>query len=79
MIKTYFTFGSDPLYPFGRDDYVVAQGESLKECVHKFMKKYPNPRPGCSHLVNCAFFYKEEEWKTFYTHYYGTDPAEVIE
>lgn len=78
MIKTYFTFGSDPLYPFSRDDYVVVYGESVGECIHKFMKKYPNPRPGRSHLINCAFYYKEVEWRERCAHFYGPEPVEVI-
>ena len=79
MIKTYFTFGSDPLYPFGRDDYVVAQGESLKECVHKFMAKHPNPRPEWENVANCAFIYSEKEFMKSCAHFYGPEPAEVIE
>ena len=79
MIKTYFTFGSDLLFPFGYDEYVTVYGESVADCVHKFMKKYPNPRIDCSHIVNCAFFYKEEEWREKCAYFYGPEPVEVIE
>jgi hypothetical protein len=79
MVKTYFTFGSDPLFPFGYDEYVTVCGESVADCVHKFMKKYPNPRLESEHIVNCAFFYDEKKWTEECACYYGPEPAEVIE
>ena len=79
MVKTYFTFGSDPLFPFSRDEYVVACGKDLKECIHKFMERHPNPRPEHKNIANCAFIYNEKEFLRDAAKYYGPEPAEVIE
>lgn len=75
--KFYFTFGSDPAFPFGRNEYVVVHAANMGEAVHKFQREYPNRRG--SNLVNCAFWYDEEEWNSRTKQYYpNTEPAEVI-
>ena len=79
MIKIYFTFGSDPRYPFGINDYVVAHGIDVSDCLRKFREKYPNPRPDHERILNCAFFYTETKFKKECAKYYGPEPAEVIE
>ena len=75
MMKVYFTFGSDPRYPYGRDQYVVAEAETLHDAVQKFRHRHPDRTPG---LVNCAFFYQENEFNKFRHLYDGAEPAEVI-
>lgn len=75
--KYYFTFGTDCRYPYGINDYVLVLAKNEAEAVHKFQQKYPN-RPE-SNLVNCAFWYDEEERNMYTKQYYeGREPAEVI-
>ena len=77
MPNFYFTFGSNPAYPFGRDDYVKVTAPNLGEAVRLFQEHHPN-RPG-SNLVNCAFWYTEEEFNKFRDeHYPGREPIEVL-
>ena len=73
----YFTFGTDPAYPYGIEDYVVVHAASLSDAVHKFNQKH-RKRPG-SNATNCAFWYTEEEWNKSTKQYYGDrKPVEVI-
>lgn len=58
--KFYFTFGSDPEYPFGRDKFVLVKANGLKAAILKFKARHPN-RPG-SNTVNCAAWYNEKQW-----------------
>lgn len=78
MEKYYFTFGSDPAYPYGREDYLVVIGKDRPDCVKAYMKKYP-PREPDSAVVNCADIYSEASWVTSARKYYkGKEPVEVI-
>ena len=73
----YFTFGTDPQYPYGQDDYVVVRAENLSNAVQKFRQKYPN-RPRSS-AVNCAFWYTQKQWDNGTSQYYaGREPADTI-
>lgn len=77
MEKLYFTFGSDPQYPYGRDAYVMAIGTDVKDCIEAYRKKHPN-RAG-SDAINCADYYTEKEWKSVIeTYYKNTTRAELI-
>ena len=77
MINFYFTFGANPEYPFGMEDYVKVTAPDLGEAVKLFQEHHPN-RPG-SNLVNCAFWYTENEFKNMRDKYYnGKEPAEVL-
>ena len=77
MTKTYFTFGSDPLYPYGQRDYVEVQAENIDQACELFQATHPN-RPG-SKYINCAFIYHEEEFRTIRDRFYGgRPPVEVI-
>lgn len=73
----YFTFGSDLRFPYSSDDYVMVQAEDLDEACDKFNKKYP-PRDKAGSVVNCAFFYTEDQFNKFRDQYYPGEPAEVI-
>ena len=79
MLKNYyFTFGSDPLYPYGAKDYVIVKAGAFSEALEKYKACHPN-RPGSS-AINCAFCYPEEEFSRFRDRYYkGVEPAEIIE
>ena len=77
MAKFYFTFGSDPEYPYGRNDYVEVEAKGLNEACCLFNLVHP-PREG-SDLLNCAFFYSEESFNKFREEYYpNRQPIETI-
>lgn len=76
MKNFYYTFGTDPQFPFGIEDYVVIEAVNINMANHIFMAKYPGPH---ENLVNCAFYYTEEEFNRFRDKYYkGIEPSDVI-
>ncbi len=60
-MNVYFTFGTNPAFPYGIDDYVVVIGADVKDCIKTFKDAHPN-RPG-SDAINCADYYGEHQWK----------------
>lgn len=76
MKNFYYTFGSDPQYPFGKNDYVVVEAVDIRMANAMFMRKHPGPHED---IVNCAFFYTEEKFNAFRDKYYAdVQPIEVI-
>lgn len=77
MNEYYFTFGSNPLFPYGINDYVLVYAENRNAACDKFSAKYPNrPKSGC---INCAFVYSKEEFDKFRDRFYkGVNPIDVI-
>lgn len=74
MTSTFFTFGSDPEYPFGEGNYVEIQAPDQLIACRVFQALYPN-RPG-STLINCAFIYSEAEFAKMRDKYYkGVKPS----
>ena len=59
MENFYFTYGSDPIFPFYRG-YVIVKAESLGEAIGKYRKEYPDIHEG---FINCSFYYTESEWQ----------------
>ena len=55
----YFTFGSDPKFPFYKG-YLIVKAESINVACDKFGKKYPGRLP---YTINCSAYYTEEQWK----------------
>lgn len=55
----YFTFGSDPKFPFYKG-YLIVKAESINVACDKFEKKYPGCLP---YTINCSAYYTEEQWK----------------
>ena len=78
MIVLYFTFGSDPAFPYGRNDYLIAIGKDMRDCIDTYKKAYPN-RPG-SESLNCADYYTAAEWKETGDRYYKNIryPKEIL-
>lgn len=77
MANFYFTFGSNPAFPYGRDDFVQVVADDIREAVTIFRHHHPN-RPG-SNLVNCAFWYTEDEFSKFREEFYpGREPVETL-
>lgn len=75
--RYYFTFGSDPHYPYGINDYVVVEADGYSEACYLFNAVHP-PRTG-SDLLNCAFVYSEERFQEDCAKYYpGVQPKEII-
>jgi len=72
--KFYFTFGSDPGFPY-QNTYIIVLAESEKAAVEKFRDKYPDRHKD---IVNCAFWYSEERWNGSQNETGYGDPAEVI-
>lgn len=75
MEKWYFTFGSDPGFPY-QNAYVVVMADTEKEAVGKFRAKFPDRN---RNTVNCAFWYSEKRWRQSANPAYYGSPEEVIE
>lgn len=77
MERFYFTFGSDPGFPYGRGDFVIVIGSSYRDCMDTFKQAYPN-RPG-SGAMNCADYYSATEWPKIKEKYYpGKMPKKIL-
>lgn len=77
MKKYFFTFGSDPRFPYGREDFVEVHAVDLPAACELFRSVFPN-RPG-SDCLNCADYYTDEEFDTFRSWAFGTkEPAVVL-
>ncbi len=72
--KFYFTFGSDPGFPY-QNTYIIVMADTESEAVEKFQAKFPDRHKG---IVNCAFWYPEEEWRGSLSEAAYGEPAEVI-
>lgn len=58
-VKMYFTFGSDPGFPY-QNGYVIVHGNSNDAAIKKFRERFPDRH---ENIVNCAFFYTQEQWE----------------
>lgn len=59
MSKFYFTYGTDPNYPY-RGGWTEVEAPSLGAAIEIFQQYHPDrPGTGC---VNCAFYYTQEQW-----------------
>lgn len=54
----YFTFGNDILFPY-QNGYLIVKAYTLDEAIQKFRNKFPDRR---KNIVNCAFWYTEDNW-----------------
>ena len=78
--KFFYTFGSDPDYPYAETEYVEVHARSMQEADEKFMAVIPN-RKG-STCLNCAFVYSEKQWikGNIQSRYYcDKQPIKIIE
>ena len=77
MKKYYFTFGTDPQFPYKANEYVVAEAVNKNMAIRMFMAKYPGPY---AMIANCSFCYPEEEFEKNRDKYYkGVEPADVLQ
>jgi hypothetical protein len=58
MNKFYFTFGTNEEFPY-RGGWVEVFADNLKHAISKFRTRFPDRHKG---IVNCAFWYTEEQW-----------------
>ena len=74
----FYTFGTDPEFPFGIEEFVEVHADTPSQANKKFMVRFPC-REG-STLINCAWVYPEAEWEKVYNeHYSGKKPAIIID
>ena len=76
--KFYFTFGSDPEFPYGFGEFVEIEAADEDEAREVFRAVFPS-RPG-SQFLNCSSVYTELEWKQRVKdkYYKGVEPSAVI-
>lgn len=55
----YFTYGTDPGYPF-EGGYTLIFADNVKEAIKLFRKRHPDRHEG---VVNCAFIYTAGEFE----------------
>lgn len=60
MHKYYYTFGSDPGFPY-QSGWVEIHATSRLEADKKFREHFPD-RPGHEGIMNYSFCYTEERW-----------------
>lgn len=73
----YFTFGTDPAYPYGINDYVQIKAENIHVAQLAFQREHPN-RSG-SDCYNYAFDYDQDAWNDIKEKYYkNVPPVETI-
>lgn len=74
----FFTFGTDPQFPFGINEFVEVHADNPNQAAAKFKGYYPNRSGG--NVLNCSSVYGEEKWKEIYKEYYnGRKPSRVID
>lgn len=74
----FYTFGTDPRFPHGIEEYVEVHADTRNQADQKFKSRYPCREE--SNLLNCAWIYSEKEWERIYKeHYSGKRPARVID
>lgn len=73
--KYYFTFGSDPGFPY-QNAYLVIEAFNKSSAIRKFRKKFPDRH---ENVYNASFCYSQEEWeKQEFEKLYPDGPAEII-
>lgn len=78
MNKYFYTFGSDPQFPYGLEDFVEVHAETRNEADQKFQQAFPNY---CgSSCLNCAWVYSEKSWlPNWRAYYHEKPPVKIIE
>ena len=73
--KFYFTFGSDPGFPY-QNTYLIVEAVIESSAIRKFRKKFPDRH---ENTFNAAFCYSQEKWERYGCEkHYPDGPAEVI-
>ena len=77
MIEVYFTFGSDPKFPYDREQYVKIIGKDVKDCTATFRKHFPQPDKK-DKTLNCADYYSGKTWEDTKHNFEGRLPAKTL-
>ena len=72
--KFYFTFGSDPGFPY-QNTYLVVEAVNEKSAIRKFRKKFPDRN---INVYNASFCYSQEKWEEYGCEKYYPDGPETI-
>lgn len=79
MANFYFTFGSHPEFPYGREDFVQVIAPTMRDAARIFRDHHPD-RASSPGLLNCSDLYTEEMFNKFRNEYYrGREPVEILE
>lgn len=73
-MKYYFTFGTDPVFPF-HGGHLIVEANSKADAIRIFRHKYPDIIRG---VLNYSFDYTEEEWAKVSTKMREKEPYEVL-
>lgn len=72
----YFTFGTNPQFPHGINEYVKVEARTMHEAEQIFRSVYPDVHENC---LNCAFVYTEDEFSQIKNVYYkDVEPVETL-
>lgn len=58
MNRFFYTFGSDPQYPY-KNGWVEVHAETWEQAHEKFRTRFPDVHKD---TLNCAFFYDADRW-----------------
>ncbi len=77
MNRYFYTFGSDPGFPY-QCGWVEVRAKSWQEAHQKFRSRFPDRNED---TLNCSFFYNEQQWAAISpeTNWEGRKCYEVIE
>lgn len=59
-MKMYYTFGTEPYFPYGEGEYIVVEAPTPELCHALFRSKHPDR---CESSLNCADYYPEHEFE----------------
>jgi hypothetical protein len=78
MPNFYFTFGSHPAFPYGREDFIQVIAPTFKLAAETYRKYHPD-RPESPGILNCSDLYPEAVFNKFRNEYYpDKEPVEVL-
>lgn len=58
MQKFYYSFGSDPQFPF-QNGWIIIEAPDIRTAHEIFIKHFPCRR---DNILNCSFYYTEKQW-----------------
>lgn len=78
MANFYFTFGSNPAFPYGREDFVQVIAPTIRQAAETYRDHHPD-RAETPGLLNCSDVYTEEMFSKFRNEFYpNREPIEIL-
>lgn len=78
MANFYFTFGSHPAFPYGREDFVQVIAPTIRQAAETYRKHHPD-RAESPGILNCSDLYPEETFNRFRNEFYpNREPIEIL-